>query len=82
LKIEAILHAISEGRSEARIKCKIRIRKFSKPARSVVLNFGLFSFGFVSGFDIRISDLAAAYRSEKTWSIAVFASGHGLFSAN
>jgi len=46
-------------KSEARNKCKIPILKFSKPAQLVVSNFEFFSFGFVSDFDIRISDLVA-----------------------
>jgi hypothetical protein len=50
-------------KSEARNKCKIPILKFSKPARPVVSNFEFFSFGFVSDFDIRISDLVAACRA-------------------
>jgi len=47
-------------KSEARNKFKIPILKFSKPARLEVSSFEFFSFGFVSDFDIRISDLVAA----------------------
>jgi hypothetical protein len=47
-------------KSEARNKFKIPILKFSKPVRPEVSNFEFFSFGFVSDFDIRISDLVGA----------------------
>jgi hypothetical protein len=60
--------------SKSEIRNKLEIRNLKLETGTQVSNFGFRTFGFVSDFDIRISDLASALGShrlephEEVWS--------------